>query len=79
MKTNSLQSILILVVLTFFTAARAADPYVDSWLTTYSSKYARIYTNDAMKTSGPWPWKMDFKAALTVSALRPFTADSNAA
>ena len=34
------------------TEAFAADPYVDSWLTTYSSKYARIYTNDAMKTSG---------------------------
>ena len=30
----------------------AADPYVDSWLTTYSGKYARIYTNNAMQASG---------------------------
>ncbi len=28
------------------------DPYVTSWLTTYSGKYARIYTNNAMKASG---------------------------
>ena len=31
---------------------RAADPLVDSWLTTYSGKYARIYTTDANKTNG---------------------------
>ena len=30
----------------------AADPLVDSWLTTYSGKYARIYTTDANKTNG---------------------------
>ena len=29
-----------------------ADPIIDSWLTTYSSKYARVYTNDAAKTAG---------------------------
>ncbi len=52
MKTNSVQIALALVAVVFATKAFAADPYVDSWLTTYTSKYARIYTNDAMKASG---------------------------
>lgn len=52
MKTNSVQYVLVLAVLAFVTTAHAADPYVDSWLTTYSSRYARIYTNDAQKTAG---------------------------
>ncbi len=29
-----------------------ADPLITSWLTTYSGKYARIYTTDATKNSG---------------------------
>jgi hypothetical protein len=33
-------------------AATIPDPYTNSWLTTYSRRYARIYTNDAMKTAG---------------------------
>ena len=33
------------------TGAPAADPYVDSWFTTYSARYARIYTSDANKTN----------------------------
>src|SRR5262245_43555602 len=33
-------------------AARAEDPRTNSWLTTYTSKYARIYTNDSAKTTG---------------------------
>ena len=49
-----------LVRLAFATAAiaftafttRAADPYVDSWLTSSSGKYARLYTTDANKTNG---------------------------
>ncbi len=28
------------------------DPRTNSWFTTYSGKYARVYTNDASKTSG---------------------------
>jgi hypothetical protein len=28
------------------------DPYTNSWFTTYSGRYARIYTNNAMKTAG---------------------------
>ena len=31
---------------------RAADPRLDSWFTANSGKYARVYTNDANKTSG---------------------------
>ena len=34
------------------TTTRAADPHVDSWITKYSSRYARIYTNDVMRTNG---------------------------
>src|SRR6266571_1375338 len=32
--------------------ALASDPQVDSWLTTYSGRYARIYATDADKSSG---------------------------
>ena len=32
--------------------AADADPRTNSWFTTYSGKYARIYTNDAMKAAG---------------------------
>ena len=53
MKTN-------LFPLTLVTAAisvaafnsTAQDPRTNSWLTTYSGKYARIYTTDANKTNG---------------------------
>ncbi len=34
------------------TFAQAADPRTNSWFTTYSSQYARIYTNNGMKTAG---------------------------
>ena len=52
MKTNSVQLTLALVTAVFTINAVAADPYVDSWLTTSSGKYARIYTTDANKTNG---------------------------
>lgn len=52
MKTNLVHLPLSLAVLVFAPPADAADPYVDSWLTTYTSKYARIYTNNAQKTAG---------------------------
>src|SRR5215831_12926480 len=29
-----------------------ADPQMDSWMTTYSGKYARVYLTDADKSSG---------------------------
>lgn len=33
-------------------AATRADPQISSWMTTYATKYARIYTSDANKTNG---------------------------
>ena len=33
-------------------AAAVRNPYTSSWLTSYSGKYARVYTNDAAKTAG---------------------------
>ena len=30
----------------------ATDPRTNSWLTTYSGRYARIYTSDTNKTNG---------------------------
>src|ERR1017187_9126962 len=32
--------------------ANAADPRTNSWFTTYSGQYARIYTNDVSRTNG---------------------------
>jgi hypothetical protein len=43
---------MVIIVVLFVLQVFAADPYVDSWLTTYSGKYARIYTTDANKTNG---------------------------
>ena len=37
---------------TFTATNTVVDPRTNSWFTTYSAKYARIYTNDAMKTAG---------------------------
>src|SRR5712671_865125 len=34
------------------TAVRADDPRTNSWFTTYSGQYARIYTNSTMQASG---------------------------
>ncbi len=53
MKTIQLL-ILLGVVVTSTTMLRAAsvDPRTNSWFTTYSGQYARIYTSDADKTNG---------------------------
>src|SRR5258708_38019728 len=40
------------IFLAFTMSAHADDPLTNSWLTTYSGQYARIYTTDANKTSG---------------------------
>jgi YHYH protein len=44
---SNLAGILFLVA-----GAQAGDPRTNSWLTGYSGQYARIYTNDTMKTDG---------------------------
>jgi len=53
MKSNSAQLALLFAAigLTAITT-RAQDPRTNSWLTTYSTRYARIYTNDVAKTNG---------------------------
>ncbi len=54
MKTNLFPLSLALAATVSFVAAttHAQDPRTNSWLTTYSGKYARIYTNDVAKTNG---------------------------
>jgi hypothetical protein len=42
----------VAAALLFAPAARAADPQLDSWLTTYSGQYARVFLTDADKTAG---------------------------
>ncbi len=41
-----------LILAVFISVAVKADPLIDSWFTTYSGKYARIYATDADKNSG---------------------------
>src|ERR1700722_3441410 len=40
------------IFLTFAMSVRADDPRTNSWFTTYSEQYARIYTNDLSRTNG---------------------------
>src|ERR1700684_3839374 len=44
--------ILVLAVLLWAVARASADPLLTSWFTTYSGKYARIYTSDSAKAAG---------------------------
>lgn len=52
MKTTTQTLATIFVFFCTATALFAADPRTNSWFTTYSGKYARIYTTDANKTNG---------------------------
>ena len=52
MKTKLFQLALAISAVVLATSVRAQDPRTNSWLTTYSGKYARIYTTDANKTNG---------------------------
>src|SRR6185295_16975648 len=52
MKTIFTLSALLLAGAALTHPALASDPRVDSWMKTYSSKYARAYTNDAAKAAG---------------------------
>lgn len=36
----------------FSVTAASAQPHITSWLTNYSGRYARVYTNDANKLAG---------------------------
>jgi len=52
MKLNLSQILVVGSALAFAVSLHAADPHVDSWLTSHSGKYARIYTTDANRTNG---------------------------
>ncbi|HEX5221207.1 MAG TPA: YHYH protein [Verrucomicrobiae bacterium] len=52
MKTITAPGIVGLTHVLLAASALANDPRTNSWLTTYASRYARIYTNNAMKNSG---------------------------
>ncbi len=52
MKTNSIQFTVALVITAFVTQAFGDDPRTNSWFTTYSGRYARMYTNNVAKTNG---------------------------
>ncbi|MSU57094.1 MAG: YHYH protein [Pedosphaera sp.] len=49
---NSIQPAIVLTTILFVATARAADPQLDSWFTTASGQYARLYATDADKSSG---------------------------
>src|SRR5437667_11241961 len=51
MKINVFKRWFISALVSLASSAHA-DPLIDSWFTTYSGKYARIYATDADKTSG---------------------------
>src|ERR1051326_2748405 len=51
MRINTVKRLLV-SVLSSLALQCFADPQLTSWFTTYSGKYARVYTNDAAKTAG---------------------------
>ena len=52
MKTHLVRFLLASAFALISLSLRAADPLIDSWFTTYSGKYARIYATDTDKNSG---------------------------
>ncbi len=52
MKKSSTQTALALGALVLTAKVFAADPQLDSWLTTYSGQHARVYLTDANKNAG---------------------------
>jgi len=52
MTINPLRAALIAAFILAGLAVRAADPRTNSWFTTYSGQYARVYTNSAMRAAG---------------------------
>ncbi len=52
MKTNPSPATIVLLLNLCVACVLRADPQITSWLTTYSGRYARIYTNDAAKAAG---------------------------
>jgi hypothetical protein len=52
MKTSLTKSLLGFTLVHVVCGLQAADPRLDSWLTTYSGRYARVYLTDADKAAG---------------------------
>lgn len=52
-KMNFTVATLLGMLRALITAARAAVPRTNSWFTTYSGQYARIYINNTMKNYLP--------------------------
>src|SRR5580765_1553826 len=48
----ALSTALLSFLFLFDRKSATADPRTNSWFTVYSSRYARIYTNDVMKLAG---------------------------
>src|SRR4051812_19256833 len=51
MRTHAVTPLLVSIAVSLAVRAQA-DPLIDSWFTTYSGKYARVYLTDGDKTSG---------------------------
>ena len=51
-RTINFSTVLLGIIPALLTIAHAADPRTNSWFTTYSGQYARIYTNNTMKAAG---------------------------
>ena len=68
-------------VMSLAVSTHAADPHVDSWLRTYTSKYARIYTNNAMKTAGTtltsWSNGSQMQSAPAYAGVQAIYSSSN--
>src|ERR1043165_3552842 len=47
-----LKSGVMISLITWVATVQGADPRTNSWFTTYSAKYARIYTSDANRLNG---------------------------
>ncbi|MEI7807418.1 MAG: YHYH protein [Verrucomicrobiota bacterium] len=69
------------VILTLIARVQAADPRTNSWLTTDSGKYARIYTTDANKTNGvsmtTWTNGSTAQATAAYSGVQEVYSSSN--
>ncbi len=85
-RTRAVASLALLPAL--FSAARlaasdsSADPQVTSWLTSYSARYARIYTNDAMQAAGDsvttWSNGTESQNAPAYAGVQEIYSSSNA-
>ncbi len=69
------------IFLAFASVVFAADPRTNSWLTSISGKYARIYTTDANKTNGisatTWSTGSTAQSTVTYAGVQEVYSSSN--